>query len=172
MKCLNCGARNHAEDMVCLECGKSLNKTPFTPEQRTWHIFNAIAPIVTVGIIFFVMQNFIGMSSGFGVSSMFGQMSMLWWLIMGVAVVIVALSFYKHVMDLIGGVTQFHTARFIRKYRSASGRRGSRTYYAEFEQVGKVNIRFDLYRQLEEGRTYKVTFSPNTKRGWEIELQP
>ena len=170
MKCLNCGTKNHAEDMVCLNCGKSLNKTPFTPEQRMWHIVNAIAPVIGVGIIFFAMRMFTGMSSGFD-DSMFEQISLLWWLIMGVAVVIVALSFYKNIIELMGGVTQFHTDKFIRKYRSSSGKRGSRTYYAEFEQIGKLNVRFDLYQQLEEGRTYKVTFSPNTKRGWEIEQQ-
>lgn len=169
MKCPNCNTKNHAEDMVCLHCGLTLNKVPFTAEQKGWHVMNAITPIIGVGIVFFTLNTFMGMSSGFGGISGFRQFSVIWWLFMVVIAIAFSISFYKNLMDLLGGVAQVHTARMIRKYRS--GKRNSRTYYAEFEQIGKVSIRFNAYQQLSENGMYKVTYSPNTKRGWNFEPQ-
>ena len=170
MKCPNCNTKNHREDMVCLNCGLPLNKVPFTKEQKGWHIMNAIVPVIGLGIIFFAMQTFSSMSSGFIGNTGFSQFPSLWWLFMGIAVIFIGISFYKNILDLLGGEAQVHTARMIRKYRSGS-RRSARTYYVEFEQIGKVNVRFGLYQPLTEGGIYKVTYSPNTKRGWSIEQQ-
>lgn len=169
MICLYCNTKNHAEDEVCLGCGKSLNKLPFTSEQRVWHIVNTAAPLVSVGIFFFMIQTFNQVASGFRNNSSFGQFSIIWWVFIAIAAVVVGISLYQNLIDLIGGVTRAHTAKLTRKYRSSS--RKSRRYTAEFEQIGKVNLRFDQYQQLEEGAIYKVTFSPNTKRGWEFEKQ-
>lgn len=173
MICYNCNTRNNAEDMVCFSCGKTLLTTPFTTNQRTWHIFNAIAPIVSLAFLYFFLQFFIGMSSRFSGDAAFGQIFNLTWIIIAIAGVMSTVSLYKNIMDLMGGVTQSHTARLMRKYRSGGGggRRGQRRYYAEFEQIGKVTLQSTMYSQLEEGATYKVTFSPNTKRGWEFEQQ-
>ncbi len=169
MKCPNCNTKNHAEDMVCLNCGLTLNKVPFTAEQKGWHVMNSIVPVIGLGILFFTLNTFTSVSNSFSGSSGFSQFSIIWWLFMAIAAIAISFSFYKNIMDLLGGVAQVHTARMIRKYRS--GKRNSRTYYAEFEQIGKVSIRFNVYQQLSESGMYKVTYSPNTKRGWNFEQQ-
>lgn len=171
MICLYCNTRNHAEDMSCLSCGKPLNKEPFTPEQRMWHIFNAFVPLVGVGIFLFAIRTFNGMASSFGSESGFGTGSIIWWLFIAIFAAVIGISLYQNGMDLLGGVTRSHTAKLNRKYRSG-GRRGSRKFYAEFEQIGKVNLMLGKFQELEEGTVYKVTYSPNTKRGWEFERQP
>lgn len=80
----------------------------------------------------------------------------------------VGLHVYNNYMDLHDGVVQVRQAELIRKHHSS---RSPKTFYAEFKNIGDVIIMGDVYETLDEEQTYYVSYSPRTRRGWELILK-
>jgi hypothetical protein len=65
-------------------------------------------------------------------------------------------------------VTQVREAQLSRKHHTYQS---PKTFYAEFEGVGSVIVMGDVYEKIEEGKTYRVIYSPRTRRGWDVDLR-
>jgi hypothetical protein len=75
---------------------------------------------------------------------------------------------YNNYMDLRDGVAQVRIEKLIGKRTTG---RSPKTFYADFENTGAIIVMGEVYEKLELEKTYKVTYSPRTRHGWEVDLQ-
>ncbi len=140
-----------------------------TPEQQNWLKTNAIMPTAFLFILLAVIGGifacfFAGMKGNLFFTIFFSAASFLFFAL----IVAAGLHVYNNLMDLRDGVTQVCEAQLIRKHHTY---RSPKTFYAEFEEIGSVIVMGDVYEKIEEGKTYRVIYSPRTRRGWEIDLR-
>ena len=146
-----------------------MKTSPLTPEQQNWLKANAILPVVFLVIILVVFGGiFVCLFAGIRGSLFFT----IFFAIAGFMIVAVltaaGMHVYNNFMDLRDGVAQVREGELTRKHHTY---RSPKTFYAEFEGVGSVIVMGDVYEKLEEGKTYRVIFSPRTRRGWDVDLR-
>ncbi|GAB4496585.1 MAG: hypothetical protein OHK003_02170 [Anaerolineales bacterium] len=142
---------------------------PLTPEQQGWLRINSCLPaaiiagliIVLAGIFLFLL---IALPDNFFVKIL----TSISGLIIFFVLVASGIHIYNNYMDLRDGTTQVRVGRLMGKRETG---RSPKTFYAEFENAGSVIVMGDVYEKLEVNKTYKVTYSPRTRRGWEVEEQ-
>lgn len=142
---------------------------PLSPEQQNWLKANAVLPTVFLFIILAIFGGvsaclFTSIQGNLFITIFFAVASLMF-----VAVLVAAgVHVYNNFMDLQDGVAQIREAELTRKHHTY---RSPKTFYAEFEGIGSVTIMGDVYEKLEEGETYRVIYSPRTRRGWEVDLR-
>ncbi|MBK9780704.1 MAG: hypothetical protein IPP55_11740 [Anaerolineales bacterium] len=140
-----------------------------TPEQQNWLKTNTIMPTLFVVIILGVFCGiFTCLFTGLKGTLFFTIFTAAASLLIFAVLVAVGMHVYNNLMDLHDGVAQVHTGKLNIKKQT---HRSPRTFYAEFDHIGSVTIMGDVYEKLEEGKTYRVTYSPRTRRGWEVDLR-
>jgi hypothetical protein len=78
------------------------------------------------------------------------------------------LKWQRHLRDLQQGVAHMQLARLSGAISHQANT--ERRYYSYFEHVGKIAISSETYAAAIEGATYRLTYSPLSKRLWEVEL--
>lgn len=68
--------------------------------------------------------------------------------------------------DANAGVAQVRVTRLL---GTSESRRAPKQYYGVFEGIGPVLLAKDIYDQLRPGAVYRVTFSPRSRHGWNVE---
>lgn len=71
--------------------------------------------------------------------------------------------------DANEGVAQVRLARLLGTRESW---RAPKQYYGVFEGIGPVLLAKDTYDRLRPGAVYRVTFSPRSRHGWNVEPMP
>lgn len=142
---------------------------PLTPEQQNWLRVNAYFPVVMIFIMLVVLVGIftcllVGLPDSFFVRMLALTSGVIVLLVLSAA----ALHIYNNYMDLRDGVTQIRIGKLTVKRETG---RSPKTFHAEFEHAGSVIVTGEIYEALEIGQTYKVKFSPRTRRGWEVEAQ-
>ena len=146
-----------------------MNTKPLTPEQQIWLRANAVLPTVFLFITLVIMGGifaclFTGMKGNLFFTIFFAAASLLIFAV----IVAAGVHVYNNFMDLRDGVAQVREAELIRKHHT---HRSPKTFYAEFEGIGSVIVMGDVYKKIEEGKIYRVTYSPRTRRGWDVDLR-
>jgi hypothetical protein len=140
---------------------------PLTPEQRNWLKTNTYLPVIFLGVTLLILGSmFACLFVGFAGNPIFIGFSIVAGLIVLAVIAATGLHIYNNAMDLKDGVAQVRTAKLIRKHETS---RAPRTFYVEFEDLGSVIVMYEVYEKLQDGNSYRVVYSPHTKRGWSIE---
>lgn len=142
---------------------------PLTPEQKNWLRVNSYFPVVMILILMTLLVGIfscllISLPDSFFVRILAITSGTILLLVLSAA----AMHIYNNYMDLRDGATQVRVGRLIGKRETG---RSPKTFYAEFENAGSIIVMGDVYEKLEVDKTYKVTYSPRTRRGWEVEEQ-
>lgn len=180
MRCPRCGADGAAAASFCTRCGESLvalppsapeaMTVPLTAEQLSWLKTNTILPIlVLLPILAGVVLMAVCVGGRFINSPFVKGFAVIAGLLLLGGAVVVALHVRSHRADARAGVAQVRVAQLLRKRMTSQS---PRVFYAEFEQIGSLNVMHELYQQLVEGQRYRVTYSPQTRRAWSIEPPP
>lgn len=146
-----------------------MSTRPLTLEQQNWLRVNAYLPVMMILMLIGVLGGiFLCLFINFAESTFVRIFAGLSGLIVVLVLIATGIHSYNNFMDMRDGVTQVRVGRLIGKRETG---RAPKTFYAEFENAGSIIIMGDVYEKLEQGQTYKVTFSPRTRRGWDVELQ-
>lgn len=140
---------------------------PLTAEQRNWLRVNTILPtlfiipiiLVVGGALFFIYRRF---PESLAVTVFTGAGALLLFIVS----IFVGMHVSNNLRDLRGGVSNVAVARLLKKSESA---RSPKSFFAMFQGVGMVTVMHDIYSTLVEDRSYRVTYTPHTKRGWRVE---
>lgn len=76
---------------------------------------------------------------------------------------------YNIVLDARDGTALVHPARLTRKYSSV---RHPKNYYAVFDTPVTIQVPLSTWEPLELGRQYLITYSPRSRKGWQVEPHP
>ena len=146
-----------------------MKTSPLTPEQQSWLKANALLPVVFLVIILAVFGGiFACLFSGLNGKLFFTAFFAIAGFMIFAVLIAAGIHVYNNFMDLRDGVTQVHEAELMRKHHTY---RSPKMFYAEFEGVCSVIVMGDVYEKLEEGKTYRVIYSPRTRRGWDVDLR-
>lgn len=140
---------------------------PLTSEQRNGLMLNTVMPVVIVlgtvaGVALIascILPRFINAPF---VVPFFLCVSVLFLAMIAV----LARHVLQHYADLRLGVAYLSTAELIGKRATTQS---PRSFYAEFADIGSLNVFYDVYEPLTIGQRYRVMYSPHTKRGWAVE---
>lgn len=144
-----------------------MQTVPLTSEQRNWLKTNTFLPVIFLGITLAILASiFACLFAGFAGNPIFIGFTVIAGILVLAVLAATGLHIYNNAMDLKAGVAQVRTAKLIRKHETS---RAPRTFYAEFEDVGTVIIMYEIYEKLHDGNTYRVVYSPHTKKGWSVE---
>jgi hypothetical protein len=144
-----------------------MQTTPLTVEQRNWLKTNTFLPVIFLGVTLTILAGmFACLSAGFAGNPIFIGFTVIAGILVLAVLAATGLHIYNHAMDLKDGAAQVRTAKLIRKHETS---RAPRTFYAEFEDLGTVIVMYEIYEKLQDGNTYRVVYSPHTKRGWSID---
>lgn len=143
---------------------------PLTLEQQNWLRVNAYLPSILIlvllgalgGIFLCLLINFAGSLFVQILASIAGLIALFVLIVTGIHV-------RNNLLDMHDGVTQVRVERLTGKRETG---RAPKTYYIEFENAGSIIVTDEVYEKLEQGQTYKITFSPRTRHGWDVEPQP
>lgn len=178
MPCPHCGADAAATTLFCPHCGKPLQASaplapdattvPLTAEQLTWLRANTVLPVIILALVLGGIALIFSCFFGRFLDSPFIRIFLI---VCGALLLVVAVLVGMHIRnnraDARAGVAQVRVARLNRKHATTGS--GSRTFYAEFEQIGSMIVMYDIYERLVDGNLYRVTYSSHTKRGWAVE---
>lgn len=143
---------------------------PLTPEQQNWLRVNSYFPVVLILSMLVVLGGiFLCLFTSLPDNPLVRIFGFASGIIVLFALIATGIHAFNNYMDLRDGVTQIRTGKLIRKRETG---RPPKTYYAEFENAGSIIVLGDVYETLEPGQTYRVQFSPRTRRGWKVEAQP
>lgn len=78
-------------------------------------------------------------------------------------VIAVVMHVRNNSSDLRRGVADVVTARLTGKRETG---RSPKTLYADFDGTGSLIAPSDVYAAMEIGRTYRIAYSPRTRRLW------
>lgn len=146
-----------------------MSTRPLTLEQQNWLRVNAYLPVMMILMLIGVLGGiFLCLFINFVESTFVRIFAGLAGLIVVLVLIATGIHSYNNFMDMRDGVTQVRVGRLTGKRETG---RAPKTFYAEFENAGSIIVMGDVYEKLEQGQTYKVTFSPRTRRGWEVEPQ-
>lgn len=147
-----------------------ITRVPLTGEQKRTLIVNIVVPPLSL-FIFIVVLTLIPTLMGM---MPYGQVldripPFSGWLIVFL-MLFGAYSWLRSVCDLGRGVTYVQLTRLSDKslHRHRDNKRW--THYGFFEKVGKIVISDEAYRTAIMGAIYRLTYSPISKRLWEMEL--
>ena len=73
----------------------------------------------------------------------------------------------QRLRDVVSGIAVVREDRLKRLWHSRG--RGATHYYGDFEQLGTLRMRANLYVQSSNGARYRVTYSPASKIVWSLE---
>lgn len=142
---------------------------PLTPEQQGWLRINSCLPVVIIaGLIVVLAGIFLFLLIVLPDNFFVKILASISGLIILLVLIASGIHTYNNYMDLRDGATQVRAGRLIGKRETG---RSPKTFYAEFENAGSIIVMGDVYEKLELDKTYKVTYSPRTRRGWEVEEQ-
>ena len=140
---------------------------PLTPGQQNWLRVNTYFPVTLILGMLGVLG---GIFLCFLVNLPDNPMVQLFIYTSGAIILLIlaatGMHVYNNYMDLRDGVSQVRIETLSGKRETG---RSPKTFYAEFEQAGAIIVMGDVYEKLEIGKTYKVTYSPRTRHGWEVE---
>lgn len=146
-----------------------MSTRPLTLEQQNWLRVNAYLPVMMILMLIGVLGGiFLCLFINFAESTFVRIFAGLAGLIVVLVLIATGIHSYNNFMDMRDGVTQVRVERLTGKRETG---RAPKTFYAEFENAGSIIVMGDVYEKLERGQTYKVTFSPRTRRGWDVEPQ-
>lgn len=146
-----------------------MSTRPLTLEQQNWLRVNAYLPVMMILMLIGVLGGiFLCLFINFAESTFVRIFAGLSGLVVALVLIATGIHSYNNFMDMRDGVTQVRVGRLTGKRETG---RAPKTFYAEFENAGSIIIMGDVYEKLEQGQTYKVTFSPRTRRGWDVEPQ-
>lgn len=146
-----------------------MSTRPLTLEQQNWLRVNAYLPVMMILMLIGVLGGiFLCLFINFAESTFVRIFAGLSGLIVALVLIATGIHSYNNFMDMRDGVTQVRVGRLTGKRETG---RAPKTFYAEFENAGSIIVMGDVYEKLEQGQTYRVTFSPRTRRGWDVELQ-
>ncbi len=146
-----------------------MSTRPLTLEQQNWLRVNAYLPVMMILMLIGVLGGiFLCLFINFAESTFVRIFAGLAGLIVVLVLIATGIHSYNNFMDMRDGVAQVRVGRLTGKRETG---RAPKTFYAEFENAGSIIVMGDVYEKLEQGQTYKVTFSPRTRRGWEVEPQ-
>jgi hypothetical protein len=143
-----------------------MHEIPLTNDQRMWLRLNVILPTSLMAI---VLMLFTGLFLVFFRSLPSHPMirGLSW--AAAALLVLVLLGVAYHVrnnrLDLARGTASVAIVRLLRK---TTGNGSRHTFHAHFDSIGRVVVGMDQYERLTENETYRVTFSPRTRKGWEV----
>lgn len=146
-----------------------MSTRPLTLEQQNWLRVNAYLPVMMILMLIGVLGGiFLCLFINFAESTFVRIFAGLSGLIVALVLIATGIHSYNNFMDMRDGVTQVRVGRLTGKRETG---RAPKTFYAEFENAGSIIVMGDVYEKLEQGQTYRVTFSPRTRRGWDVEPQ-
>lgn len=146
-----------------------MSTRPLTLEQQNWLRVNAYLPVMMILMLIGVLGGiFLCLFINFAESTFVRIFAGLSGLIVALVLIATGIHSYNNFMDMRDGVTQVRVGRLIGKRETG---RAPKTFYAEFENAGSIIVMGDVYEKLEQGQTYKVAFSPRTRRGWDVKPQ-
>lgn len=146
-----------------------MSTRPLTLEQQNWLRVNAYLPVMMILMLIGVLGGiFLCLFINFAESTFVRIFAGLSSLIVALVLIATGIHSYNNFMDMRDGVTQVRVGRLTGKRETG---RAPKTFYAEFENAGSIIVMGDVYEKLEQGQTYRVTFSPRTRRGWDVEPQ-
>lgn len=146
-----------------------MNTRPLTPEQQNWLKANAVLPTIFLFITLAVIGGiFACLLTGMKGNLFFTIFFAIAGFLIFAVLVASGIHIYNNFMDLRDGVAQVRDTKLTRKHHT---HRSPKTFYAEFEGVGSVIVMGDVYEKLEEEKTYRVIYSPRTRRGWDVDLR-
>lgn len=147
-----------------------MSAKPLTLEQQNWLKANATLPAIFLFVLLTILCGmFACLFTGLRENLPFIIFLAVSGLLMLAVLAATSLHIYNNLMDLRSGAAQVLEARLAHKRHTS---RSPKTFYAEFEGIGSVIIMGDVYETLEEGKIYRVAYSPKTRRGWEIDALP
>ncbi|MCA0353322.1 MAG: hypothetical protein LCH85_15110 [Chloroflexi bacterium] len=129
---------------------------PLTSGQKTQLLFGAFFPLIILAIPIW----FIG-GSGFSEEISF------FWFILGLFGLVMGWQAIMNLVDFFSGVAQVQVDRLTKT--QVVKNKNSRTYYGNFERIGRLNIGRENYNAAFQGAIYQVTYSPRSKRLWAMQ---
>ena len=140
-----------------------------TLEEKNWLRANAVLPTIMIAILLAIIAGiFACLFTGLMGNVIFMIFLAISGLMFLAVLAAVGVHVYNNYMDLRDGVVQVRQAELTRKHHTS---RSPKTFYAEFTGIGDVIIMGDVYEKIDEGKTYYVSYSPRTRRGWELVLK-
>jgi len=135
---------------------------PLTGGQKTQLLLGGLLPILIPGGFFIVFFSRLGGVSSRGLSNM---PTSVWLAMVGVMFFVIYLGI-KSLRDFASGVALVQTARLNKT--SFTRNKNSTTFYGDFAQLGKFRISRDDYNAARPGALYRITYSPTSKRVWQM----
>jgi hypothetical protein len=141
---------------------------PLTDEQRRMLRLNRILPVMVIAPMMLFAGTFLVLLSR---SRVFGHplvkaMILLMTLMLLAVIGAVFVHVRNHARDLRRGTAESRARRLIAKKESG---RSPKSFQAEFEDLGNLLVMYDTYLGIVPGGTYRVIFSPATRRAWSVE---
>lgn len=147
---------------------RAMSTRPLTPEQQNWLRVNAYLPVTIILFLIGVLGGiFLCLFVNFAESTFVRIFAGLSGGIVLLVLIATGIHTYNNFMDMRDGVTQVCMGRLTGKRETG---RAPKTFYAEFENAGSIIVMGDVYETLELGKLYQITFSPRTRRGWDVAL--
>ncbi|HYF61807.1 MAG TPA: hypothetical protein VD886_03280 [Herpetosiphonaceae bacterium] len=145
-----------------------ITSVPLTGAQKRELIVNIVGPPLSLVIFIVVLTLIPKLMGAMSYGQVLDRVPPFWGWLVGFLLLIGAYGWLQSVRDLGRGIAYVQLTRL-------TGTRAQRTnkrtrYYGFFENIGKVEIGGTLYGESSEGSIYKITYSPVSKRAWEVEL--
>jgi hypothetical protein len=140
---------------------------PLTAEQLMWFRVNTFLPVVfTVPMVIFF-----GAALWFVYRRLGAAMPVKIFTGIGAALLVavaggVVLHVRNNRRDMLLGCAYVRRASLRRKYHTSQR---SRVFYLEFDSMPAVIVSKEIYDAVSEHQTYRVTYSPHTRRGWLVD---
>jgi hypothetical protein len=143
-----------------------MHETPLTNDQRMWLRLNVLLPTILTALVLVLFAGlFLVFFRSIPSHPMIRGLSWAG----AVLLLLVLLGVVYHVrnnrLDLARGTASVAIVRLLRK---TTGNGSRYTFHAHFESIGRVVVGMDQYERLVVNETYRVTFSPRTRKGWEV----
>lgn len=137
---------------------------PLTGGQKTQLLAGLVIPVLFPAgfVAFFMLQN----SRGNVPSATFDRLPGTFLFIFGLIFLFLVYQAQKNIRDFASGVALVQTTRLLNT--SKTRHKNSVTYYGEFAQLGKLRISRGDYTQAQPGGLYRITYSPASKRVWNM----
>jgi hypothetical protein len=143
-----------------------MHETPLTKEQRLWLRLNILLPTFFMAVVLVLFAGlFFVFFRSFPPHPLIRGLSWAGALLLVAVLLGVIYHVRNNRLDLQRGTASVAIARLLRK---TTGNGSRRTFHAHFDGIGRVVVGMQDYERLVVDETYRVTFSPRTRQGWEV----
>ena len=141
--------------------------TPLNAEQLMWFRLNAYMPVIFTLVMELLLST--------GLALIYWRLGRAWpvKIFVGVGVLLliaVTIAVAMHVRnnwrDAALGHAYVRRALLRRKHHTTQR---TRVYYLEFADMKPLTVTKEVYDSVAEQQTYRVIYSPHTRRGWSVD---